>query len=259
MIYHKIYSHTEDREWVVLLHGAGGSSTLWFKQIRPFAQEFNVLLIDLRGHGKSKEQFRDIIINQYSFDEVSNDVVEVMDSLNIEKAHFVGMSLGTIIVRYIAEMHPERVTSLVLGGAVLRLNRRSRFLMRLTNMTKKIIPYHWIYSTMAFILMPKNHHKESRTYFIKEGAKWGKKEFLKWFAMKSEILPLLRYFYEKEIQKPILYLMGDEDYMFLPTIQQLVKLHTDSQLQIIAHSGHVCNVDQPDKFNELAISFLKRI
>lgn len=258
MIYYKTYNHDHSDKWVVLLHGAGGSSTLWYRQIRPFAREFNVLLIDLRGHGRSKDQFRDILINQYSFDEVSNDVIEVLDKLGIEQAHFVGLSLGTIVTRYIAEVHPERVASLVMGGAVLRLNRRSRFLMRMANLTKKIIPYQWIYSTMAFILMPKNNHKESRTYFIKEGTKWGKREFLKWFAMKSEILPLLRYFYENEIKKPVLYLMGEEDYMFLPAIQLLVKQQKHSILQIIPGAGHVCNVDQPDDFNNKAIAFLQQ-
>lgn len=258
MVYYKTYENESSDKWVVLLHGAGGSSTLWFRQIRPFAKEFNILLVDLRGHGRSKDNFRDIIINQYSFDEVSNDVIEVMDTLGIGEAHFVGISLGTIITRYIAEVKPERVTSLIMGGAVLRLNRRSRFLMRITTMTKKIIPYRWIYSTLAFILMPKNNHKESRSYFIKEGAEWGKKEFLRWFAMKSEILPLLNYFYENEIKKPVLYLMGEEDYMFLPAIQMLVKQHQHSTLQIISDAGHVCNVDQPEEFNVRAIKFLKQ-
>ena len=37
--------------WVTFIHGAGGSSSVWFKQIRAFSKYFNLLLIDLRGHG----------------------------------------------------------------------------------------------------------------------------------------------------------------------------------------------------------------
>ena len=37
------------------MHGAGGSSSIWYKQLRAFKENFNVLLIDLRGHGKSKK------------------------------------------------------------------------------------------------------------------------------------------------------------------------------------------------------------
>jgi pimeloyl-ACP methyl ester carboxylesterase len=36
------------------VHGAGGSSSIWFKQIRDFQKQYNVLLLDLRGHGESK-------------------------------------------------------------------------------------------------------------------------------------------------------------------------------------------------------------
>ena len=54
MLYYRIHERAPDSEWVVFLHGAGGSSTIWYKQIRAFKEDFNVLLIDLRGHGLSK-------------------------------------------------------------------------------------------------------------------------------------------------------------------------------------------------------------
>ena len=41
------------RDWVVFVHGAGGSSSIWYKQVRDFREHFNVLLIDLRGHPAS--------------------------------------------------------------------------------------------------------------------------------------------------------------------------------------------------------------
>ncbi|MDX5477069.1 MAG: alpha/beta hydrolase, partial [Cyclobacteriaceae bacterium] len=55
MLYYKTYHHPSSQEWVVFIHGAGGSSSIWYKQIREFKEEFNLLLIDLRGHGRSAE------------------------------------------------------------------------------------------------------------------------------------------------------------------------------------------------------------
>ena len=55
MLYYTTHLSTPDAEWVTFIHGAGGSSGIWFKQIRAFQKHFNVLLIDLRGHGKSKK------------------------------------------------------------------------------------------------------------------------------------------------------------------------------------------------------------
>ena len=46
------YQHDSSSEWITLIHGAGGSSTIWYRQIRIFAEKYNVLLIDLRGHGR---------------------------------------------------------------------------------------------------------------------------------------------------------------------------------------------------------------
>jgi pimeloyl-ACP methyl ester carboxylesterase len=50
--------------------------------------------------------------------------------------------------------------------------------------------------------------------------------------------------------------MGDEDYMFLPQVMQLVRNHANSSLQIVPDCGHVCNVEQPDYFNNTAINFI---
>ena len=55
MLYHKKFLNDPDKDWVIFIHGAGGSSSIWFKQVRAYQEEFNVILVDLRGHGKSKE------------------------------------------------------------------------------------------------------------------------------------------------------------------------------------------------------------
>jgi len=53
--------------------------------------------------------------------------------------------------------------------------------------------------------------------------------------------------------------MGDEDHMFLPAVRYIITKHTNSWLEVIGNSGHVCNVDQPKEFNTRAILFLKKM
>ncbi len=256
-LFYKKFLLDENKDWVVLLHGAGGSSAIWFKQIRDFRKNFNVLIVDLRGHGKSKNLIKEWQKDGYTFDEVSKDVIDVLDYLNIKDAHFVGISLGTLIIRKIVENHPERVKSMILGGAIVKFNLQSKILSFLGNKLKRVIPYMLLYKIVAFIIMPKKKHKKSRFIFINEAKKLYKKEFLKWMNLLSEVKPLMKFFREKETGKPTLYIMGEEDYMFLPPVKSIVKKHKNAFLRILKDSGHVCNIDRPELFNSASIEFIK--
>lgn len=258
MLYYKEYKKNKQREWVVFIHGAGGSSSIWFQQLKAFRSVFNVLLLDLRGHGRSKDALQMYYEAEYTFDDISRDVLEVLDHLNIEKAHFVGVSLGTIIIRNLGEIAPERVKSAILCGAITRLNVRSRILVFLGNAFKKIVPYMWLYRFFAWIIMPKKRHAKSRNLFIREAKKLYQHEFLRWFKLTNKVNPLLRYFKEKELNTPILYIMGSEDHMFLPPVQQIVERHKQSVLRVIDNCGHVCNVEKPNDFNKISIGFIQQ-
>ena len=259
LISYTIYKNESSSEWVTFVHGAGGSSSVWFKQIRDFQKHFNVLLLDLRGHGDSKEQLKSAFKQQYTFKAIAEDIVEVINHLKIESSHFVGISLGSIVIRQLAEMHPNRVKSMILGGAILKMNFRSQVLMRLGNMFKYVLPYLVLYKFFAFVIMPKKNHKQSRLLFINEAKKLYQKEFIKWFKLTAEINPVLRWFRQKELNIPTLYVMGQEDYMFLPTVKQVVANHVKTaELFIIQNCGHVVNVEQPVIFNEAVIGYLKK-
>jgi pimeloyl-ACP methyl ester carboxylesterase len=117
----------------------------------------------------------------------------------------------------------------------------------------------WLYKINAWILIPYKKDLESRKLFIKEAVRLGEREFNKWLHMSSEIKNNLQEFIRKEASAPVLYIMGERDHMFLPMVSNLVKKHINSHLEIIKNSGHVCNIDQPDVFNERSIQFIKSI
>lgn len=256
MLYHRTYELGPDHDWVVFVHGAGGSSAIWFRQIRDFKAHFNVLLVDLRGHGGSQALSTTETLT-YTFEDVSRDILEVMDHLGIEQAHFVGISLGSILIRTLAEVAPERVKTMVLGGAIARLNARSRLLVALGNAFKRVVPFLWLYRFFAWIIMPRRRHRFSRLLFTREAKRLCRKEFLRWFRLTNEVNPLLRFFEEKELARPTLYLMGEEDYMFLPAVRAIIQRHRHSLLQVIEGAGHVCNVEAPAFFNRYAIAFIQ--
>ncbi len=248
----------EKAEWVTFIHGAGGSSSIWYKQLRDFKKHHNVLLIDLRGHGKSKSPIYDKL-KSYTFDAISDEIIEVLDHLKIQKSHFVGISLGTIIIREIAERYPERSASMIMGGAVMKLNFRGQILMHLGVLLKSVIPYLLLYKFFAIIIMPRKKHRESRNLFINEAKKLYQKEFKRWFTLIAEVNPLLSLFRIKDSGIPTLYVMGEEDHMFLPSISKLVNNHLSSELFVIPDCGHVVNIEQPEIFNKQVLNFIKNI
>ncbi|WP_150452100.1 alpha/beta fold hydrolase, partial [Arenibacter lacus] len=256
MISYTTYLHKSSSKWVTFVHGAGGSSTIWYKQLREFKKHFNVLLLDLRGHGNSKLHLKDAFLDKYTFDTITNDILEVIDHEKIQKSHFIGISLGTILIRNLAEKHPCRVESMIMGGAIMKLNFRSQVLIRLGVIFKSIVPYLWLYKFFAFVIMPNKNHKESRLLFVREAKKLYQKEFIRWFKLTSEINPLLRFFRSVDINIPTLYMMGEEDYLFLPTIRKMVSQHPSSSLVVVEKCGHVVNVEQPLFFNETVVKYL---
>ncbi|MFN5355114.1 MAG: alpha/beta fold hydrolase [Bacteroidota bacterium] len=255
MLHHTTHIIHPNAEWVTFVHGAGGSSTIWFKQLRDFRKHFNLLLVDLRGHGGSKRIGSNAHPN-YTFHEIGDEVMDVLNHLGITRSHFIGISLGTIIIRDLCERYPDRTQSLIMGGAVMKLNLRGQVLLRVGQGLQSLIPYMLLYRLFAFIIMPRSNHRESRNLFIREAKKLYQQEFKRWFRLAAQLNPLLALFRFRDSGIPTLYIMGEEDHMFLPTIERLVRDHQSSTLFVIPRCGHVVNIEQPDAFNRQAIAFL---
>lgn len=256
LLHYRIYELGPDCPWVTFVHGAGGSSSTWFRQIREFRKKFNVLLIDLRGHGQSDTG---LWKKGDTFTDVSKEVIEVLEELKIEKTHIIGMSLGTIVAQTIADRYPERVKSLILGGAIIRFDIRAKVLLWLGRITKYFVPYMLLYKLFAYIIMPLKQHEESRLTFVNEAKKMCQKEFIKWLSLTKLINPYLSRLQSSTTDIPTLFLMGDEDYLFIPPIEEVVRRNGTFEFVKIENSGHVCNIDQPEMFNRLSLEYIAKI
>jgi pimeloyl-ACP methyl ester carboxylesterase len=254
LLRHKAIKKNDSSDWVVFLHGIGGGSSIWFKQLREYKEHFNLLLIDLPGHGGSEKGLKDL--KEYSFEVIAKQILAVLDHQGISKAHFVGISLGTIIIQVLHQLSPIRVKSMVLGGAVEAFNWLAKTIIHVAQPIKSFVPYMWLYKLSAWILMPRKDHIESRRAFVKEAYKLGKREFLCWFKLHQDVEPFFKRVRKYSFQTPTLYIMGDQDHMFLSTIQKKVKILKHALLEVVHKSGHVVNIDQYQEFNQRSLRFL---
>ncbi|HEV2362942.1 MAG TPA: alpha/beta fold hydrolase [Caulobacteraceae bacterium] len=105
---------------VVLLHGyTSCCDAAWFANglAKELARDHRVIGIDARGHGRSDKPLDPA---KYPGDRMPADVVEVLDHLNVEKAHFHGYSMGGGILAHLMARHSERFLSASFGGSGVR-------------------------------------------------------------------------------------------------------------------------------------------
>ena len=98
-----------DSETVVLIGSLGSDRSMWNPQVGPLSAFAHVLAVDLRGHGASP-----VPPGPYSVDDLAEDVLALLDSLKVQRAHIVGLSLGGAVSQWIAIHRPERVRTLTL-------------------------------------------------------------------------------------------------------------------------------------------------
>ncbi|MEN8760043.1 MAG: alpha/beta fold hydrolase, partial [Desulfobacterales bacterium] len=94
---------------VLLSHSLATSLDLWSPQMAVLEPQYRVLRYDTRGHGASDAPQED-----YTLAQLADDAVAVMDALDIETVHWVGISMGGMIGQAVALNHAERLRSLVL-------------------------------------------------------------------------------------------------------------------------------------------------
>ena len=87
--------------------------------------------------------------------------------------------------------HENRIEKIGLGGAILNLNFQSKILMLLGKLTQSILPFMWIYTFFAYVVMPYKNHRKSRALFIMEAKKISHNEFIRWYKLTNKLLPLL--------------------------------------------------------------------
>jgi pimeloyl-ACP methyl ester carboxylesterase len=109
----QIRVHGQEGSAILFLHFGGANLMMWRRIISYFQDHYRLVLVDLRGHGKSDKP-----ASGYDMDEMARDVVGIMQHLRLTRAHIVGSSLGAEVGLGVAAHDPERVLSLVCDGAL---------------------------------------------------------------------------------------------------------------------------------------------
>ena len=254
MLKFKTHINNKNKDWITFIHGFGGSSNIWHKQVRDLYKHYNLLFVDLRGHGKSKSIPLDY---DFNLSIVCEDVIKVLEFLKIKSSHFVGISFGSVLILKLIETHKKYINKSILSGAITSFNRVSRFLLFCLNLLKNVLPNMLLYKLFAYIIMPKSNHKESRLIFINEAKLIETKVFNQLLKLIPEIKKYILHLQPINFNKYILFLSGKDDYLFSEDVRKFSSKNKFHSHYAIEGAGHVVNIDNPSIFNNKVLEYLK--
>ena len=108
---------------IVFIHGVGLNHKIWEPQINVFENTF--LAYDILGHGKTPLDKENL-----SFDDFSNQLINLIDELNIKRIHLVGFSIGSLIARNFASKYSDRLETLILLCSIFKRTEKQQQIVK---------------------------------------------------------------------------------------------------------------------------------
>ncbi|MBT5816696.1 MAG: alpha/beta fold hydrolase [Opitutales bacterium] len=235
---------------ILMVHGLGGTSNVWGSQANALQKFFKVIRPDLEGSGRSPAT------GDLSIQGFVDDLVALLDSENIEAAHLIGHSMGTIICQHMAVQHPARVKSLVLLGPVHGLPDPARDAIRGRGEKARAEGMTELADILVQAGTSKNTqvHNEVTALFVRELLMRQDPEA---YAKTCDALAGSQAADLSAIQCPVLILTGDEDGVAPPAATRtMARGIPDCALEILGRCGHWTPLERPNKVNESVINFL---
>lgn len=252
---YKIYSEdgtiSFKKPIMVMIHGFGGGYANWVFQVRHLKKRYDLLLLELPSHGNSHLKMSEM---DPDFDAVSLKIMDVLNHLGIEKATFIGLSLGTLIVKHIVFTYPEKVDRYILVGPVGKFTWLLKSVLRLAVFLLPVLPLSLTLKLVCLFLMPYKSIAYGRNLFIASTKRIERKEIVVWCKVLLSFSKTQEEYIKKMQDEPNgLYIVGSMDHFFLTMLRSDMK--RIKNLAIVEKAGHICCVDKYKKVNDLIITF----
>ena len=255
------YEEQGSGEPLLLLHGHSLDRRMWDRQFDIFAEHYRTIRLDFRGYGLSSDQDETLPFTHME------DLLTLMDSLGIDRAHIVGLSMGSFIGGDLLAMHPERIRSCVLASGGIRSTpgphvpvdsaeaaRRDREIAELKAKGVEAMKAEWLETLMASGGSRREEMREPLRQMIADWSAWQalhKEVRLYWgqeaWAALKEQCP----------EVPTLMVRGANDYRRTePYHPNELDYLPNGRAVLLPDCGHMLNMEQPEAFNRMVLEFL---
>lgn len=245
---YKIHYYTSGdkrKEAIVFLHPAFADHRCFDKQLDYFSENYHVITLDLLGHGQSKvEKARDKI--DASIDHLN----EILAKEGHAKAHFVGVSMGSLIGQYYTFLHPEKVHSLtvVSGYNIHKEDKEVKNAQRMETLKWLFKAAFYMDSFRRYVASVSVSDPLEQLRVYEMTSSFTRKSF----TVMSGLNKMIQTRETAKRSYPLLLISGGEDIELSRKKMRQWK-QEDPQIQFyeLVNAGHCVNMDEAEKFNEI--------
>jgi len=240
---------------LVLIHGATLDTRMWDDQFVSFARHYQVIRYDMRGYGQSALP----TMASYA---PADDLMALLHHLELTQAHILGLSLGGAVAIDFALTYPEATDTLIVVDTGLREFQWEAFGTSLSQvqsvaMTSGIeaAQRHWINDPLFAPAMENPQLAVRLKQMVTDYSGWhwinnGTKPL-------SDSPPIEQL---DGINLPILIIVGERDLPDFQTIAETLYQRIPNASKVIMSGvGHLSNMEDPERFNEIVLGFLKEV
>ena len=246
-----VFNKKEQSIPIVFIHGVGLTYEIWQPQLE-FFKNYSNLSYDILGHGKSSLTKQNI-----NFDDFSDQLIELVNELKIEKIHLVGFSIGSLIARNFATKYNDRLESLILLGSIYKRSEQQqkivneRFIQAKKDLKlSKQALKRWF--TDKYLVNNPNTYEKISSILSSNNIE----NFLKAYEL------FVKHQNDENFEKikiNTLLMTGEYDYgSTIEMSQELSKVIKNSELKIIKEGKHLCGIECADEVNLTIKNFIDK-
>lgn len=246
-------SGREQAEWVLLIHAAFVNHQMFRPQIDHFRDSYNILTLDIIGHGQSTSTKKGDSINR-----MSEWINEILKNEQIQKVHILGISLGAVLAQDFANHYPEMVRSLAcFGGYDInhfdpKLQQKNSA-AQMTMMLKALFSMKWFAKSNKKISA---YTQQAQNDFYEMNLQFPRKSFM-YLASLNSLINACR---SEPRTYPLLIGCGKYDIpMELSAVDAWKKSEPECDVAVLDNAGHCVNMDTPSEFNAVMETFWRKI
>ena len=248
---HALVTGRADGPVVLLSNSLGSTHRMWDPQLHELEQHFRVVRYDTRGHGASP-----VPEGPYAIDDLADDVISLIDRLDVESAHLVGLSLGGMTVLRVAARNPERVQRLAVlcSGAQLApaqawTDRAALVRTRGAGAVAASVVERWFTKALLDARPDERVRWEQMIAATPTEGYAGCCEAIAKLDLRQDLAV---------VTAPTLVIAGAEDPATPPTkLQEIADGIADARLLVVPHAAHLANAERPDVVTPALLEHLR--